>query len=79
MKSMRQMQDEMLAKARFDGGYPRVVLMPFGIVALANNEEEYEALRKESENAINFFAACLMVVVVATLAGFGWLIFFELQ
>ena len=46
MKSMAQMQAEMLAKARFDGGWPRVVQHFGGALQLCHNQDEYDRARR---------------------------------
>ena len=48
MKTMQQMQGEMLTKARFDGGYPRPVVLPLGILVLAKDEQEFNRLMRHS-------------------------------
>jgi hypothetical protein len=68
MKSMQQMQQEMLIKARWDGGYPRVVMMPLGVIALARDEAEYIELIDHSELAINVFCVGLLVMCGIPLA-----------
>ncbi len=54
MKSMVQMQSEMLAKCKFDGSFPRPVVLPLGILALARNQEEYDSLNREAAQLIYF-------------------------
>lgn len=51
MKSMKQMQSEILGKARWDGGWPRAVHVGMGVVALAKDQEHYNALVKSSMRA----------------------------
>lgn len=48
MKSMAQMQAEMLARARWDGGYPKAVHMFPGLIAMAHSEEEERRLRRSN-------------------------------
>ena len=72
MKSMEQMQAEMLSKARFDGGYPKPVIMGMGVLALAKDEEEYKRLTRESEIAHLVFAIGLVMVLVVFLGAVMW-------
>ncbi len=71
MKSMKQMQDEMIAKARWDGGYPRAVCLFPGIVALAHSEEEYQRLRTQDARAF-LWALCILFVAGAGIALMFW-------
>lgn len=61
MKSMAQMQAEMLAKARWDGGYPRAVCLFPGIVAFAHNEEEWNRYNRENEIGMWIFIGGLLL------------------
>lgn len=75
MKSMKQMQDEMLAKCRFDGSYPRPIHMGMGIIALAHDEEQERLLLKSNETLLwvvlagfgLILAGCIGFVLFATL------------
>lgn len=67
MKTMKQMQDEMLKKARFDGGYPKPVIMPIGVIALAKNEEQYQKLQQISYRAHMVMAVGLVLTFVIPL------------
>lgn len=43
---MKQMQEEIIAKARWDGGYPKAIIVGIGFVRLVRSpEEEREAYR----------------------------------
>ena len=69
MKSMEQMQDEMLAKCRFDGSFPKPVIMGLGCLALANNQEEYDRLCAEADRLNTFMAWSMAVIGAGTLIG----------
>lgn len=75
MKTMAQMQDEMLAKARFDGGYPRHVVLHFGILALAKDEEEYKSLMRENAICSAILGAGIMVSALVFIVGILWTIY----
>lgn len=72
MKSMKQMQDEMLSAAKWDGGYPRAVCMFPGIVALAYDEAQWKYLNRQNELGIYFFIGSLLLGIVAVII---WIIF----
>ena len=74
MKTMQQMQNEMLKEARFDGGYPRPVVLPFGILALAKNEEEWNDLMRQSD----ITHAVLGIGIVAALIIPIWFLIFDI-
>ncbi len=69
MKTMAQMQSEMIAKAKFDGGYPRAVIMPIGIIALANNEDEFNKLKRESEIEHLILGVILLIGLLGLIGG----------
>ncbi len=71
MKSVKQMQDEMIAKARWDGGFPRAVCLFPGIVALAHTEEEYRRLRTQDARAF-LWALCILALAGAVIATMFW-------
>ena len=62
--STEQAQEKVFRSARTDGGYPRLVMYPFGIVALAHNEEEWERMEKKSRDAHIFAAVALGITMV---------------
>lgn len=61
MKSMEQMQSEMLAQARWDGGYPRAVCLFPGIVALAHDEKQWNQLNRQNEIGLMIYIGCLLL------------------
>ena len=65
MKSMKKIQSEMLAKAVWDGAYPKAIHMGLGIIALADNAEEEYKLKKDCQSS--FIYAGLIVFVVGLL------------
>ena len=69
MKSMAQMQNEMLKKSDFTGGYPRIVHVGMGIIALANNKDEMDKLQRD-----NFIGAIIfsvgMIAILFCVIGF---------
>jgi preprotein translocase subunit Sec61beta len=65
MKSMQEMQNEILRNARFDGGWPRAVVMFPGIVALAYDEEEEKQLKSNERFAIWFGVAFGLIIWIA--------------
>lgn len=76
MKTMQKMKKEMLKKARFDGGYPRPVVLPFGVLALANNEQEFNRLMRESNIGHALLCVGLVVAVGIPLCLMFWEILF---
>lgn len=48
MKTMTQMQAELLEKATWDGSYPKAVHMIPGIIVLARNAEHEERLMRSN-------------------------------
>lgn len=62
MKSMAQMQNEMIAKADFTGGYPRVVHVGMGIIALAHNKKELDRLQRDGLIEAIVFGVCLLAL-----------------
>jgi hypothetical protein len=68
---MKQMQDEMLRQCKFDGSFPKPVIMGMGIMALARNQKEYDELTKHSHFAHIFMGVCLVILgLVVVVAGF---------
>lgn len=67
MKSIRQMQKEMLSKAKFDGTYPKAVIMGLGVIALAYNDDEYKRLTKSSNLLSIFFGIGLILIWLLSL------------
>lgn len=57
MKSMVHRQNEMIAKADSSGGYPRVVHVGMGIIALAHTKKELDELQHDA-----MIGAVIMVV-----------------
>ncbi len=51
MKSMKQMQEEMLAQVKPGQEWPKPVVMGLGILALAWDQEQYDALLKSNAAA----------------------------
>jgi hypothetical protein len=74
MKTMHQMRLELLEQAKFDGTCPKPVVLPFGILALARNDEEFTKLRRESDT----IHLALGVGVIAVALGFCVLLLWEL-
>lgn len=72
MKSMKQMQAEMFAKARFDGGYPRIVVYPMGVVRLVNNESDWNAAMRECRNMAIVMFSAYSLLLVAVIGYFLW-------
>lgn len=62
MKSMQSMQEEIFSKARFDGGWPRAVLVGVGCVALAHNQKEYDSLRRD--NAVGWIVGAVLSIII---------------
>lgn len=62
MKSMVQMQNEMIAKADFTGGYPRVVHVGMGIIAIAHNKKELDRLQRDGLIGAIVFGVCLLSI-----------------
>lgn len=73
MKSMTQMQNEMLSQCRFDGSFPKPVVLPFGVLALARDQAEYDHLCRESDRMLRVFGGGLLLVAAVTLAGIAYL------
>jgi hypothetical protein len=60
MKSIEQMQMDVLRKARWDGGYPRAVyIFPSG-VKLAHTPEEFERDKRFSRRCAAFFGLSIV-------------------
>lgn len=66
LKSMTQMQAEMLAKARFDGGWPRVVHHFGGVLQLCHDQEEYERARRSVK--VEILIALIGLIGIAVFA-----------
>lgn len=69
MKSMKQMHDALLSKARWDGGWPRPIVVGPGIIALARSQEHYDALLRSSRSAhvwgvVTSAALAIVIVIV---------------
>ena len=62
MESLTKTQDEIIAKADFRAGYPRVVHVGMGIIALANNKEEFDKLQRRSLMDAVVIAAGLAII-----------------
>jgi hypothetical protein len=77
MKSMRQMREELLAQARWDGGYPKAIFMACGVVALARNAEEEAKFKRENEIGEKIIVIGSLIVAVGFLAALVWLCFFS--
>lgn len=75
LKTMQQMQDEMLKKARFDGGYPRPVIMPIGVLALAKNEKQYKEMKRFSQISHVIFGVVMIMVIVCFSLMMAWEIY----
>lgn len=65
MKSMQKMQAEMLGKARWDGGYPKVIYMGMGMIALARSEAEEKQLKRDAMRCMAIGVATGAVIFVA--------------
>jgi hypothetical protein len=72
MKSIKQIQNEMLAEARFDGGYPRAVLLPIGVIALARTEDEFRQLCKYRDILMYGLLLGVVAISVGTIAALVW-------
>jgi hypothetical protein len=66
MKTMREVQEKILSKARWDGGWPRAVHMGMGIIALAKDESDLKSLRRQRN--LSYLAGAILGVVL-TVAG----------
>ena len=73
MESMKTMQANMLAQCRFDGGFPKPVLLPMGVLAVASNEDEHALLLKHQARLIWFTVAAAIATVPITV-GICWLL-----
>ncbi len=67
MKSMAQMQNEMIAKADFTGGYPRVVHVGMGIIALAHDKQEFDRLQRDGLIGAIVFGVGLFVILLGVI------------
>ena len=65
MKSMRQMQNELLSKCKFDGSYPKPVVLFPGVIDLARNEAEHKALMRQVEIECYVFLGAAVVILIA--------------
>ena len=72
MKSMAQMQNEMIAKADFTGGYPRAVHIGMGIIALAHDKKEFDELQREAMIGVMIVGAGALVSLLVVI---GFLIY----
>lgn len=72
MKTMQQMQSQLLAQAKFDGTYPKPVVLPFGILALAKNEKEFTKLTRESYRAHIFLTIGAVVAAFVPIGLMVW-------
>jgi hypothetical protein len=48
MPPMQEMQNDLLNQCRFDGGYPKPVIIGMGGIAMANNKEEEDRLHRDN-------------------------------
>jgi hypothetical protein len=74
MQTMEQMQNEMLKKARWDGGYPKAIHVGLGIIALAHNEDDEKRLRKNAMVTSIIYGIALVGVCLFGIACFVSLI-----
>jgi hypothetical protein len=65
MKSLIQIQNEMISRCRFDEGYPRAVFPPPAAVATARDEKEYLRRTKRARLLMKLLVACGVVVALA--------------
>lgn len=65
MKSLKQMQCEILERARWDGGYPRAVVMGMGCIALAYTPEEFASMNKTQGVLMAIYAGGLLIPPLA--------------
>ena len=61
LKSMRKTQEEMISQANFNGGWPRVMVVGLGCVALARNQDEYGSLQRA--NAVGWIVSAGMAIM----------------
>lgn len=61
MKSMRETQAEMLRGCRWDGGYPKVMHMGLGIIAVARDAEEESQLQATLDDDWKIWLGSLLV------------------
>jgi len=73
VKSMEQMQSEMLSHARWDGGYPRPVCMFPGIVALAYDEKQWKELNRANMVGIIIYCGGLGLGAIALIIYAIWI------
>ena len=66
---MSQMQSEMFAKANNGTEYPKIVLMPLGVVALANNKEEHDRYIRENQVSGMIMIAGAVLILLTLVAG----------
>lgn len=68
MRTMAEMQADILRRARFDGGYPKVIHMGMGTICLARSKEHEARIRREIIRG--------WVFAIITVVGFFALMFF---
>lgn len=66
MKSMNEIQNEMLKDCRFDGGYPKPMHVGMGILRVAKSKEEEEQINKETFwiHVIGFGSAIILMPIL---------------
>jgi hypothetical protein len=67
MKSMTPIQNGLIAKADFTGGYPRIVHVGLGIVALAHDKKEFDRLQHSSLTGAIIFGGGLFAVLLGAI------------
>ena len=63
---------QMLSKSRLDGGYPRIVHMGLGIIALARTEAEFKSLTDHA-NRVRKIVGAVSLAWLAALVIFAWI------
>lgn len=74
LKSMSQMHDEMLKKCRFDGSFPKPVIMGLGCVALAYDQVQYDRLCAEADSLFTFMGWGIAIISVGMLIAFLYIL-----
>lgn len=68
MKSTSHIQEDMIKRGNFGEGFPKVVHVGMGIIAVAHNQTQLDRLRREALVSAIVFGAGLLALLLGILA-----------
>lgn len=78
MKTLKQMQDELIAQAKWDGGWHRLVIMGPGVIKLCRNQKDYDRSIRFSLVVHSIYAIGLLIATALVICGFVSLLISDL-